>query len=61
MMAWLAFFGLAAVLVIAIGVGAALDTEAQRRESSRLAAERRARTAHDRLRLCDECPFRDLD
>lgn len=62
MMVWLTIVGLFVLIAIAIGIGAALDTEAQRRQSRRLAAERRARIIGDRrVPLCDDCPLRDLD
>lgn len=54
--------GLALLVVLAVGIGSSLDTDAQRRAWRRVAEERR------RLRLdladlpsgtlCDRCPFR---
>jgi hypothetical protein len=63
MILWLIVGGVLVLIVIALAVGAALDTEAQRRESQRLAGERRARASLERreIPLCDDCPFRDFD
>lgn len=54
------------LVVIAVCVGAELDTENQRRERRRLADERklrgealRGRVRRNRRPLCEECPFRD--
>lgn len=54
------------LVVVAICVGAELDTEGQRRERRRLADERRMRNEVGRSRalrrdvpLCDRCPFRE--
>ena len=67
MIVWLvASLGLVVLVVIAVAVGASLDTEAQRREWRRLADERRSRGAdadeeQQRLSiLCDRCPLRRL-
>ena len=57
--------GLIVLLMLAIGVGAELDTDHQRRERQRLAEERRLRNEDRRqvrIRtgpLCDRCPYRD--
>jgi len=53
--------GMLALLFIAVGIGMSLDTEAQRRESRRLAEERRLRALQPGTSgtyFCRDCPYR---
>ncbi len=61
--------GIMVLIVFSVTIGTAMDTEAQRRQWKRVAAQRR-RLADERRAaaqkrsssgLCDECPYRNFE